>query len=85
MPGIAFHGLLDQAVQVSLAAVPAKAGGVGQDARPSPLITLVAAPLNCPTCTRSCVQCSLLFLLARSLTHSVRQSLTHPLIHSLTH
>lgn len=49
MPGISFYCLLDQAVQVGLAAVPAKAGGICQDTRPPPLITLMAAPLDHPT------------------------------------
>lgn len=77
MPGIAFHSLLNQTVQVSLAAMPAKARGVGQNARPSPLITLVAAPLNHPTCTHCFDHPSLLC----ALTHPFTDSLTDLLIH----
>ena len=48
MPSIAFDSLLDQAVQVSLAAMPAKVGGISEDACPPPFITLVAPSLNHP-------------------------------------
>ena len=48
MPGVAFNCLLDQSVQVGFAAMPAKGGGIGEDARPAPLIAFVAAPLYHP-------------------------------------
>lgn len=48
MPCIAFHSLLDEAVQVGLAALTPKVGGGGQNAGPPPLVTPVAAPLNGP-------------------------------------
>lgn len=49
MPGIAFHSLLDQAIQVGLAAMSTKAGGKCENPCSPRLITLMAAPLDHPT------------------------------------
>lgn len=57
MPGIAFNSLLDQTVQVGLAAMPAKVGGKSKDFSSAPLITLVAAPLNHPTSGQRLQKC----------------------------
>ena len=48
MPGVAFHSLLNQPVQVSLAAMPAKGWGQGQNACSAPLVTLTAPTLYRP-------------------------------------
>ena len=49
MPGIAFNSLLNQSVQIGLAAMSAKVGGKSENPCSPPLITLMAAPVNHPT------------------------------------
>ena len=59
MPGVAFNSLLDQSLQVGFAAMPAKGGGICEDARPAPHITFVAAPLYHPAHHGGSMSCSL--------------------------